>query len=164
MFAARRKPVRILLVDDDPAFRELLAFVVRVDTEARLVGQAADGVEGVRLAEALRPDVVLMDLRMPKLDGFEATRRIAARVRHATILVISSTTEPGDVERALEAGAAGFLPKDRAVAGLPELLGQLRPASAHVRRAWQLPLSRSALDGLFDRWLVLGEAPLDDGA
>jgi two-component system, NarL family, response regulator LiaR len=142
VFAAHRTSIRVLLVDDDPGFRELLAFVVRVDTEAEIVGQASDGVEGVRLAEALEPDVVLMDLQMPKLDGFEATRRIAAKVQHAEILVISSTTEPGDVARALEAGAAGFLPKDRVVAELPELIGQLRPANTQVRRAWQMPLLR----------------------
>jgi DNA-binding NarL/FixJ family response regulator len=142
MFAARRGPVRLLVVDDDPAFRELLAFVVRVDSEAEVVGQAGDGAEGVRLAEQLGPDLVLMDLRMPKLDGFEATRRIAAKVRHAEILVISSTTEPGDVARALEAGAAGFLPKDRAVAELPELIGQLRPGRTRLHWPWQMPLLR----------------------
>jgi two-component system, NarL family, response regulator LiaR len=142
VFANRRQSIRILLVEDDPGFRELLAFVLRVDTEAEIVGQACDGAEGVRLAQALEPDVVLMDLQMPKLDGFEATRRIAAKVPRAEILVISSTTEDGDVARALEAGAAGFLPKDRAVAELPQLLGELRPASPQVRRAWQMPLLR----------------------
>ena len=142
MFAAGRRSVRILIVDDDPGFRELLAFVVRVDTGAELVGQACDGDEAVRLAEELEPDLVLMDLLMPKLDGFEATRRIAARVQHAEILVISSTTEPGDVARALEAGAAGFLPKDRAVTKLPELIGQLRPPRTKMPWAWQMPLLR----------------------
>jgi len=142
MFGARRRSVRVLVVDDDPGFRELLAFVVRVDTAAEVVGQAGDGDEAVRLAEELLPDLVLMDLRMPKLNGFEATRRIAARVGNAEILVISSTTEPGDVARALEAGAAGFLPKDRVVAELPELVAQFRPGHKQMRRAWQMPLLR----------------------
>jgi DNA-binding NarL/FixJ family response regulator len=144
VFAARRHPtaIRILLVDDDPAFRELLAFVVRVDSDAEVVGQAGDGVEGVRLAEELEPDVVLMDLQMPKLDGFEATRRIAASVPKAKIVVVSSNSEPEAIRRALEAGAAGFLSKDRAVAELPEQLEQLRPVKSELKRAWQMPLLR----------------------
>jgi two-component system, NarL family, response regulator DesR len=144
VFAARRhpQPIRVLLVDDDPAFRELLSFVVRVDSDAEVVGQAADGEEGVRLATELEPDVVLMDLQMPILDGFEATRRIAATVPRARILVISSANEPEVIRRALEAGAAGFLPKDRAVAELPVQLEQLRPAKSHPIRGWQMPLLR----------------------
>jgi DNA-binding NarL/FixJ family response regulator len=141
VFAARRRPTRVLLVDDDPAFRELLAFVVRVDSNADVVGQATDGEEGVRLAAALEPEVVLMDLQMPKLDGFEATRRIAATVPDARILVVSSSTEPDAVRCALEAGAAGFLSKDRAVAELPEHLERLRTAKRQAPRPWQ-PLSR----------------------
>jgi DNA-binding NarL/FixJ family response regulator len=142
VFAARRQPIRVLLVDDDPAFRELLAFVVRVGSEADVVGQAADGEEGVRLAAALEPEVVLMDLQMPKLDGFEATRRIAATVPNARVLVVSSSTEPDAVRCALEAGAAGFLSKDRAVAELPEHIERLRPAKRRPPGPWRTPLSR----------------------
>lgn len=145
MFAARRQPIRVLLVDDDPAFRELLAFVVRVHTEAEVVGQAGDGEEGVRLAERLKPEVVLMDLQMPKRDGFEATRQIAAAAPHVRILVVSSATEPEAVRRALEAGAAGFLSKDRAVAEVPDRLEQLSSAKRRLNRAWPLPpLPRSS--------------------
>src|SRR5215210_5683169 len=126
MSAATPRPLRVLVVDDDPACRELLAFVLRVDVEAEVVGYAYDGVEGVRLARPLRPDVVVMDLRMPRMDGLEATRQIAATVRGARVLVVSSSTDPEDARRAREAGAAGFIRKDRAVAELPETLGQLR--------------------------------------
>jgi DNA-binding NarL/FixJ family response regulator len=141
VLAARRRPTRVLLVDDDPAFRELLAFVVRVDSEADVVGQAADGEEGVRLAATLEPEIVLMDLQMPKLDGFEATRRITATVPNARVLVVSSSTEPDAVRCALAAGAAGFLAKDRAVAELPEHLERLRPAKHQAPPPWR-PLSR----------------------
>jgi DNA-binding NarL/FixJ family response regulator len=137
MSAAHRRPLRVLIVDDDPLFRELLAFVVRTDPGAELVGEACDGVEGVELAGELRPDVVVMDLRMPRMDGFEATRRIAATVEGASVLVVSSSSDPEDMARARAAGAAGYVPKDRAVAGLPEELGRLRPATRRPISIWE---------------------------
>jgi DNA-binding NarL/FixJ family response regulator len=136
--------LRVLLVDDDPVFRELLAFVLRADVGAEIVGSAADGAKGVQLADDLRPDVVVTDLLMPRMDGFEATKRIAATVPDARVLVVSSSTDPKDVERAGEAGAAGYLPKDRAVAELPGEVRRLRPAK---RRSLRL---------FFARRLVLG--------
>jgi DNA-binding NarL/FixJ family response regulator len=137
MSAADRRPLRVLIVDDDPLFRELLAFVVRTDPGTELVGEACDGVEGVELAGELRPDVVVMDLRMPRMGGFEATRRIAATVAGASVLVVSSSSDPEDMARARAAGAAGYVPKDRAVAGLPEELGRLRPATRRRISIWE---------------------------
>jgi DNA-binding NarL/FixJ family response regulator len=137
MSAAPRRPLRVLLVDDDPLFRELLAFLVRTEPGAELVGEACDGVEGVELAGELRPDVVLMDLRMPRMDGFDATRRIAATVEGAKVLIVSSSSDPEDKARAREAGAAGYVPKDRAVAELPEQLERLRPATRRPIRVWK---------------------------
>ena len=142
--ASPQMPLRVLLVDDDPVFRELLAFVLRADVGAEIVGSAADGAKGVQLADDLRPDVVVTDLLMPRMDGFEATKRIAATVPDARVLVVSSSTDPKDVERAGEAGAAGYLPKDRAVAELPGEVRRLRPAK---RRSLRL---------FFARRLVLG--------
>jgi DNA-binding NarL/FixJ family response regulator len=137
MSAAQRRPLRILIVDDDPLFRELLAFVVRTDPGTELVGEACDGVEGVELAGELRPDVVVMDLRMPRMDGFDATRRIAATVEGASVLVVSSSSDPEDMARARDAGAAGYVPKDRAVAELPEELERLRPATRRPISIWE---------------------------
>ena len=142
--ASPRMPLRVLLVDDNPVFRELLAFLLRADVGAEIVGSAADGAKGVQLADDLRPDVVVTDLLMPRMDGFEATKRIAATVPDARVLVVSSSTDPKDVERAGEAGAAGYLPKDRAVAELPGEVRRLRPAK---RRSLRL---------FFARRLVLG--------
>jgi DNA-binding NarL/FixJ family response regulator len=122
--------------------------VLRADVGAEVVGHAADGAQGVELARELRPDVVVMDLLMPHMDGFEATRRIAATVPDARVLVVSSSTEPGDIERAGRAGAAGYLPKDRAVAELSDEVGRLRPAK---RRA-----KRRSLSLFFARRLILG--------
>jgi DNA-binding NarL/FixJ family response regulator len=146
--ASPQMPLRVLLVDDDPVFRELLAFVLRADVGAEIVGSAADGAKGVQLADELRPDLVVMDLLMPRMDGFEATKRIAATVPDARVLVVSSSTDPKDVERAGKAGAAGYLPKDRAVAELPGEVGRLRPAK---RRSKRLSLSL-----FLARRLVLG--------
>jgi DNA-binding NarL/FixJ family response regulator len=128
------RPLRVLLVDDDPVFRELLAFVLRADVGAEIVGHASDGALGVELARELHPDVVVMDLRMPAMDGFEATRQIAATVPDARVVVVSSSTEPEDIERAGKAGAAGYVPKDRAVAELSDAVGQLRPAKRKAKR------------------------------
>jgi DNA-binding NarL/FixJ family response regulator len=119
-----------LLVDDDPAFAELVACILRLDG-VEVLAHARDGIEGVELARELRPDVVVMDVRMPRMDGLEATRRILRLLPETPILVVSSSTDPEDVERALDAGAAGYLPKDRATAELLERLEQLRP----VRRS-----------------------------
>jgi DNA-binding NarL/FixJ family response regulator len=147
--ASPQLPLRVILVDDDPVFRELLAFVLRADVGAEVVGQAADGAEGVELARTLRPDVVVMDLRMPVMDGFEATRQIAATVPDARVLVVSSSKERGDIERAGRAGAAGYLPKDRAVAELSEEVGRLRPAklSGEKRRSLGVLLARRLVFG-----------------
>ena len=126
-------PLRVLIVDDDPVFRELLAFVLRADSGAVIVGQACDGAEGVDLTRELRPDVVVMDLRMPNMDGFEATQQIAATVPDARVLVVSSSKEREDIVRAGKAGAAGYLPKDRAVAELSEEVGRLRAAKSEAK-------------------------------
>jgi DNA-binding NarL/FixJ family response regulator len=146
--ASPQMPLRVLLVDDDPVFRELLAFVLRADVGAEIVGSAADGAKGVQLADELRPDLVVMDLLMPRMDGFEATKRIAATVPDARVLVVSSSTDPKDVERAGKAGAAGYLPKDRAVAELPGEVGRLRRAKRRSkRRSLSLFLARRLVLG-----------------
>jgi DNA-binding NarL/FixJ family response regulator len=142
------RPPRVLLVDDDIVFRELIAFVLRTDVGAEIVGHAADGAKGVELARELQPDVVVMDLRMPGMDGFEATQQIAATVPDARVIVVSSSTEPEDIERAGRAGAAGYVPKDRAVAELSGEVERLRPA--------EKPAKRRTLSHFFARRLVFG--------
>jgi DNA-binding NarL/FixJ family response regulator len=104
--------VRVLLVDDQALFREALATLLEVRREIDVVGEAGDGEQALRRAAETRPDVVLMDLRMPVLDGIAATSRL--RAEHPDVKVLALTTFDGDEEvfAALRAGAVGYLLKD----------------------------------------------------
>jgi DNA-binding NarL/FixJ family response regulator len=106
--------VRVLLADDQPLVRAGLRTLLESSDDIEVVGEAATGGEAVEGAHAARPDVVLMDIRMPGLDGLEATRRIVADERLAGVRVVVLTTFDLDeyVYRALRLGAAGFLAKD----------------------------------------------------
>ena len=114
------RPVRVLVVDDQTLFREALTTLLEVREEVEVVGAAADGVEALGLVAALQPDVVLMDLRMPVLDGVATTRRL--RVEHPEVRVLVLTTFDGDDEvfPALRAGAVGYLLKDASASRLVE--------------------------------------------
>ena len=113
-------PVRVLLVDDQALFREALAVLLGVRADIEVVGEAADGAEALHRAAELAPDVVLMDLHMPVLNGIAATRRM--RVEHPAVRVIALTTFDDDEEvfAALRAGAVGYLLKDVSSARLVE--------------------------------------------
>jgi DNA-binding NarL/FixJ family response regulator len=107
-------PVRVLLVDDQPLLRRSLAMIIDSAPDLTVVGQAGDGADALAVARRTRPDVVLMDVRMPRLDGLQATRRIcAAPELAATRVVVLSMFELDEyVHEALHAGASGFLLKD----------------------------------------------------
>jgi len=105
-------PIRVAIVDDDALVRAGLAMILGGDDGIEVVGQAADGQEGVTLATRVRPDVVLMDIRMPVLDGLAATGRLLKR-EHAPKVIVLTTFDADDyVVRALRGGASGFLLKD----------------------------------------------------
>jgi DNA-binding NarL/FixJ family response regulator len=110
--------IRVLVVDDHDLFRAGLASLLATQPDIEVVAQASGGRMGVRLAEELRPDVVLMDLRMPDLEGPEATRAILARNPGMRVLVLTVATDDSDVEAALESGACGFIAKDTPVAAV----------------------------------------------
>ena len=101
---AGRRPARVLAVDDDPSFLALLCEVVEAASELELVGESDCGAGAVAQAEALRPDVVLMDVRMPELDGISATARIKQSLP-STLVVLVSATHPDELRR--EAGGCG---------------------------------------------------------
>ncbi|TFH53426.1 response regulator transcription factor [Actinomyces viscosus] len=104
--------VRLLVVDDHPVVRSGIVGMLTGETDLQVVGQAADGAEAIALTAELAPDVVLMDLRMPGLDGVEATRRISARPAAPRVVVLTTYDTDGDILRAVEAGAIGYLLKD----------------------------------------------------
>ena len=106
--------IRVLLVDDQPLLRHSLAMIINNEPDLVVVGEAGTGVDAVARARATRPDVVLMDVRMPHLDGLEATRRICAdpALSAARVLVLSMFELDEYVYEALHAGASGFLLKD----------------------------------------------------
>ena len=120
--------IRVLLADDQTLIRAGLAALLGAADGIEVAGEAGDGAEAVRLASQLKPDVVLMDIRMPQLDGIEATRKIAAQPELSAVHVVILTTFDLDeyVFEGLRAGAAGFLVKDTDAA---ELLRAVRVAA-----------------------------------
>ena len=104
--------VRILLVDDQRLLREGLRTLLELHDDLRVVGEAGDGLQAETLIEQLRPQVVLMDLRMPRRDGVEATRRITLRWPDVAVLVLTTYDDDDLVFRSIEAGASGYLLKD----------------------------------------------------
>ena len=107
-----RTPIRVLVVDDHRHIHEVITRVLVGIPDISLVGQAANGVEAVRLCEDVRPDLVLMDVVMPVMDGMQATERIREKFPHLKILVLSSFQDHESVHQLLRSGAVGYITKD----------------------------------------------------
>jgi two-component system, NarL family, nitrate/nitrite response regulator NarL len=105
-------PFRVLLADDHPLARAAIRSLLEDDPSFQLVGEAKDGVEAVRLCQQLQPDIVLMDIRMPGMDGLEATRRIKNMFPRIRIVILSVSDDPGDLITAIQFGAQGYLLKN----------------------------------------------------
>jgi DNA-binding NarL/FixJ family response regulator len=106
------EPVRVLIVDDDPLLRAGLTMMLGGDDDIAVVAQAEDGSQVAALVDEHRPDVVLMDIRMPRMDGLAATEQLRKRPKPPEIIVLTTFDADEHVLRALRAGAAGFLLKD----------------------------------------------------
>lgn len=106
---------RVVVVDDQTLFRSGLARLLDADPRVEVVGQAADGAEAIERAATLRPDVVVMDLKMPNVDGVEATRQIVAANPNVKVLILSTFDADSHVIQALKAGASGYVLKDSQV-------------------------------------------------
>ncbi len=119
--------IRLLIADDHPVVRAGLRGMLGAEPDFDIVGEAADGAGAVELAARLRPDVVLMDLRMPRVDGVTATARIREQTPAVRVLVLTTYDTDADILRAIEAGATGYLLKD---ARREELFHAVRAAAA----------------------------------
>lgn len=109
------RPVRVLIADDQALFRGGLARLLNDDPRVEVVGEAVDGEDACKKAAALRPDIILMDLKMPNVDGTQATQRILQQDPAAKVLVLSTFDTDGYVLQALKAGASGYVLKDSRV-------------------------------------------------
>ncbi|MEE6257738.1 response regulator transcription factor [Plantactinospora sonchi] len=116
--------IRVLVVDDQALVRAGVTLLLRTAGGFDIVGEAGDGREAVRLAERLRPDVVLMDLRMPRMDGIEATRRILDQHPATRVLILTTFADDANIYGALGAGAIGYLVKDGAPEDLVDAVGR----------------------------------------
>lgn len=106
------RPIRVVIIDDHVVVRKGIRALLSVQKDIEVVGEAGDGREAIGLAEALLPDVVLMDLVMPDMDGVEATRQVIGRLPQTRVLVLTSFSADDKVFPALKAGALGYLLKD----------------------------------------------------
>ncbi len=127
--------ITVLLVDDNALFRDGVARILRTDGRFKVVGHAARGAEAVTVAAQLRPDLILMDLRMPGMDGAEAIRRIRADNPAVPIGVLTVFEGQENVQPALDAGATGYLAKDSTPAELCEAAAALAQRKAYVPAA-----------------------------
>jgi DNA-binding NarL/FixJ family response regulator len=154
--------IRVLVVDDQPLVRSGFRMVIEERPDLELVGEATDGVQALELARELEPDVILMDVRMPNLDGVEATRRLVESGTQARVLVLTTFDLDEYVYAAIRAGASGFLLKDveptdlvdaiRVVAAGNSLFGPAATERLVARFAQQpAPDAARSLDELTDR-------------
>jgi DNA-binding NarL/FixJ family response regulator len=149
------RAARVLVVDDQTLFRTGLANLLDGDERVEVVGQAADGAEAVAQATKLKPDVVLMDVKMPSVDGIEATRRILQAVPGVRVLILTTFETDGQVIEALKAGASGYVLKDSSVAAIVSsviavMSGERVMASAVANRVLEMLTGTSTPKEFYD--------------
>jgi two-component system NarL family response regulator len=120
-----KKRISVLIADDHRLFAEALEAILAAEPEIEVVGRARNGEEAVAQALALKPDVILMDIAMPVVDGVEATKRIRKTHRRACVLMLTGSNSRTDVARAREAGAAAYVTKDRIAGQLIQAIREL---------------------------------------
>jgi len=145
--------IRVLLADDHALFREGVRALLEMQGDIEVVGEVADGRSAVAAGVRLRPDVVLMDITMPRLDGVEATRQLVARVANVRVLMLTMHDSDEVFQRSLSAGAAGYVLKR---SGGGELVGAIR--STHEGNTYLSPFLAKALLADHQRRLARGES------
>ena len=123
--SAPSRPVRVLIADDHRLFAKTIEAVLAGYDGIEVVGRAQNGREAIRLCLELQPDIVLMDLEMPVMDGFDATERIRRLKIPVAVLILTASQSPDDANRALAVGAQGYLTKDRITTELQTLILEL---------------------------------------
>lgn len=139
-------PIRVMIVDDHEIVREGLQILLAEEAEFEIVGTAGDGATALALAEKLNPDVILMDLVMPDLDGIEVTRRILSSTPTARVLILTTFAENESVRDAIRAGAIGYLLKDVLKADLLRALRDTAAGRASLHPEAQQHLMRQVVD------------------
>ena len=154
------KAARILIVDDQTLFRTGLSSLLSQDERVEVVGQALDGADAVKQAVRLKPDVVLMDIKMPNLDGIEATRQIIEALPGTKVLILTTFDSDSQVIQALKAGASGYVLKDSSAAAIVSSIiavmsGERVMASAVANRVLEMltgtTTPKEFYDGLTNR-------------
>ena len=147
------KRIRILLADDHAVVRQGFKMILDAQPDMEIVGEAANGREAVDLAEQLHPDVVVMDVAMPELNGIEATRRLASSVPHARVVALSMHKDSVYVREILRAGARGYLLKDSGAADLV--------AAIHAVASGESYLSPAVSNAVLDDYRRIATNPID---
>jgi len=138
--------IRVVVADDQRVVRDGLAMLIGLITDIEVVGTACDGIEAVDLAHDTSPDVVLMDLRMPRMEGAEATRRIRSSLPNTQILVLTTYADDGSLFPALQAGARGYLTKDASAEEIETAIRALAAGRTHLDPAIQQRLIAAVID------------------
>lgn len=138
--------IRVLIADDQPVVRDGLAVLLALLDDVEIVATAADGIEAIECARSQRPDIVLMDLRMPRLEGAEATRQILAALPDTHVLVLTTYADDEFLFPALQAGARGYLTKDATAEEIEHAIRALIAGHTHLDPAVQQRLVTAVLD------------------
>jgi DNA-binding NarL/FixJ family response regulator len=137
-------PIRVLIADDHRLFAEALDAILSGERAIEVVGRARNGAEAVEIALELEPDVVLMDISMPVMDGIEATRRIRESRRDVCVLMLTGSNAAVDVDRSREAGASGYVTKVSVSVSLSNVPLSNAPRSTHLAPRAMRPACENA--------------------
>lgn len=151
-----KSPIRVLVVDDHPIVRRGLSAEINLDPGMQVVGEAQDGVEAVKLARQLNPDVILMDLVMPEKDGIEASTEIIQENPNACILILTSFTEEEKIYASIKAGASGYIFKDKRPDELLQAIRDIHQGASLLNRS----ITRRLLRELHEQEQPSAEPPV----